>query len=65
MKDFRDYGSQSHGRLSTAANYIVKGKRSSTFMCPSIVLNSHGDVSMVIGAAGGSRIPSTVAQVKL
>ena len=63
MKDFKDYGSQSHGRQSTAANYIVKGKRSSAFMSPSIVLNSNGDVSMVIGAAGGSQIPSTLAEV--
>ena len=32
-------------------------------MSPSIVLNSNGDVSMVIGAAGGSQIPSTLAEV--
>lgn len=45
------------------ANFMQPGKAPLSSMCPTIILNENGDVLFVIGAAGGSRITTTVAQV--
>ena len=44
-------------------NLIVPGKRPMSSMSPSIVLTEKGDVALVTGASGGSRIISTIVQV--
>ena len=38
------------------SNRIAAGKRPLSAMCPAIVVNGNGNVTMVIGAAGGSKI---------
>ncbi|KAH8396126.1 hypothetical protein KR222_003724, partial [Zaprionus bogoriensis] len=50
---------------ANTANCLRPGKRPMASSCPSIVLDEKGDVQLVVGAAGGSRIPSAVAQTIL
>ena len=45
-------------------NYIQPGKRPQSSMSPTIMLDKDGKVKMVIGASGGSMIPSGVLQVR-
>ncbi|KAI8775151.1 gamma-glutamyltranspeptidase 1 [Biomphalaria glabrata] len=45
------------------ANYIAPGKRPLSSMCPVVITDRHGSVSKVIGAAGGSLIPSAIVWV--
>lgn len=45
------------------ANAIVPGKRMLSSMTPTIVLDSVGRVELVVGASGGARIITAVAQV--
>ena len=47
------------------ANFIMPGKRPLSSMTPIIVRNNSGYVTQVIGASGGSHIPSAVALVSL
>jgi len=48
-----------------SANIIEPGKRAVSSMCPSIIVNRDGDVRLVIGAAGGPKITTTVAIVRI
>ena len=43
-------------------NLMRAGKRPLSSMCPSVVLNELGQVDMVLGASGGSRIATSVFQ---
>ncbi|KAL5477193.1 hypothetical protein EMCRGX_G023948 [Ephydatia muelleri] len=46
-------------------NYIQPGKRPQSSMSPTIMLDKNGKVKMVVGASGGSKIPTGVLQVIL
>ena len=52
------------GLRPSEANYIKSGKRPMSSMCPTIILDKDNNIRLVIGASGGSRIISSVAQVK-
>lgn len=47
------------------ANYIEPGKRPLSSMAPTIIVDEDGDVVLVIGGAGGSKITTSVALVIL
>ncbi|XP_057307500.1 glutathione hydrolase 1 proenzyme-like [Hydractinia symbiolongicarpus] len=62
MDDFSTPGLKNlWGYLPAEANYIKPGKRPLSSMSPSIVTNADGDVIMVAGASGGSRIITATA----
>lgn len=49
---------------ATSGNYIAPQKRALSSMSPTIVTNATGDVQLVIGAAGGTKIVSAVSTVR-
>jgi gamma-glutamyltranspeptidase/glutathione hydrolase len=54
-----------YGLVQGEANAVGPGKRMLSAMSPSIVLDPHGKVLLVIGSAGGPRIITGVAQIML
>lgn len=65
MDDFSTPGViNGFGIPSSPSNYIKPGKRPMSSMCPSLILNKNGSPVLLIGAAGGSKITTSVAQVK-
>ena len=52
-----------HSYQQTEVNYIEPEKRPLSSMSPTIVLDDDGQVKMVIGASGGFRITTAIAQV--
>ena len=66
MDDFSIPGRDSDDSLkATEPNYIKPGKRPLSSTTPTILLAEDGSVKMVVGASGGSRITTAVAQVKI
>ena len=65
MDDFSTPGStNAFGFQASPSNYIEPGKRPMSSMSPTVILNRRtGDVAMVIGGTGGSRIISGMANV--
>ncbi|XP_011206385.1 scoloptoxin SSD14 isoform X1 [Bactrocera dorsalis] len=64
MDDFSTPGViNAYGIPSSPSNYIKPGKRPLSSTCPSIVLDHNGNVKLMVGGAGGSRITTSVAQV--
>ena len=64
MDDFSIPGVDSAYQLRISEpNYIEPGKRPLSSTTPSILLAPDKSVKMVIGASGGSRITTAVAQV--
>ncbi|CAP32418.2 Protein CBG13651 [Caenorhabditis briggsae] len=64
MDDFSTPGFRNHwGFEPTEANFIVPGRRPMSSMSPTVVFNvENGDLKMVTGGTGGSKIISAVAQ---
>lgn len=66
MDDFSTPGvTNVYGIPASPANYIKPGKRPMSSTCPSIVLDKHGNVQLLVGGAGGSKITTSVAQTIL
>ena len=64
MDDFSIPGRDSDGGLkATEPNYIQPGKRPLSSMTPTILLAEDQSVKMSVGASGGSKITTAVAQV--
>ena len=64
MDDFSTPGQHNYfGYPPSPTNFICPGKRPMSSMSPTIVTDENGDVRMVAGAAGGSRIISGTATV--
>lgn len=62
MDDFSTPGFVNiYGIPASPANFIQPGKNPLSSMMPSILVDKNGDPKLVIGGAGGSRIPTGVA----
>ena len=53
------------GLPPSPVNYIKPGKRPQSSTVPAIVVDKKGNVLMAIGAAGGTIITTSVAQVRV
>lgn len=64
MNDFSVPGQKNQfGLLASPGNYIASQKRPQSSMAPTIVANTNGTVRLIIGAAGGTKIPTGIAMV--
>lgn len=65
MNDFSVAGRENQfGLLASPGNYIAPRKRAQSSMAPAIVTDTNGMVRLVIGGAGGTKIPTGVSMVR-
>lgn len=66
MNDFSIPKAKSYfGIPFSSANSITPGKHAVSSMCPSVIVNGNGDVRLVIGGSGGTKITTAVAFVRI
>ena len=65
MNNFTLPGSPSSYAPTREANCIVPGKRPLSSMSPTIITDKNGDVILVTGGSGGTKIINAVVQVYL
>lgn len=64
MNDFSVPGQKNQfGLMASPGNYIAPQKHAQSSMSPTIVTNTNGTVRLIIGAAGGTKIPTGVSMV--
>ena len=64
MRNFSHYyGDDTAEYGKSEANKLEPGKRMISTQAPTLVFNSSGELSMVLGSPGGGRIPNILTQV--
>ena len=64
MRNFSHYyGDDTAEYGKSEANKLEPGKRMISTQAPTLVFNSSGDLSMILGSPGGGRIPNILTQV--